>query len=154
MEKNKLTYEETKNKALSLLSFAANTEHDLFRKLVQKGADEDDARRVIDFCREYGLVCDRDYALRKTKDLVNLKQYGKRRIRTELKAKGISDDDVEFALSSVEISEDVPEDILKKKLGGDFSKKNIDKVIRYFIGRGYDLYSIKQSVERISENEL
>jgi len=48
----------------------------------------------------------------------------------------------------------VPEDLVIKKLGGDFSKKNIDKTIRFFITKGYDIYNIKQCIERISENEL
>lgn len=154
MDKVKLTYEQTKEKALSLLSFAANTEQELFRKLVNKGAEEDDARAVVDFCREYGLVCDRDYALKKAKDLINLKKFGKHRIISELRHKGISDEDIDYALSELEIPQEIPVDLLIKKLGGDFSKKNIDKTIRFFITKGYDIYNIKQSIERITENEL
>ncbi len=154
MEKTKLTYDETKEKALSLLSFAANTEAELYKKLISKGADEADARDVIEFCREYGLLCDAEYALKKTRDLVNLKKLGRRRIVQELRAKGLGEEDIEYALSSVQIPDEPDLADVEKKLGGDFEKKNRDKVIRYFVQRGYDLYAVVHCIERIIDNEV
>lgn len=150
----KLTYEQAKEKAFSILSFGSNTEYELSGKLKAKGADEDDIKRILEFCREYNLVCDREWAVKKTKDYVNLKGFGKRRIETELKRHGIGADDIEYAMSVVEIPEDVPENSVRKKLGGDFSKKSIDRTLRYFIGRGYSIYNIKECIERITQNEI
>jgi len=150
----KLTYEQAKNKALSILSFSANTENDLYTKLIQKGADEEDAVNIIEFCREYNLVNDSEYAIKKAKDLYNLKRYGKNRIVIELKKKGIKQADIDNALFQLGEIDGVPEDLIEKKLKGDFSQKNVDKVIRHFIGKGYDLYKIKACIERIIENEI
>ena len=150
----KLTYEQAKNKALSILSFSANTEKDLYTKLIGKGADENDVLNIIEFCREYNLVNDREYAIKKAKDLYNLKRYGKNRIVIELKKKGIKQTDIDNALAQLGEIDGVPEDLIEKKLKGDFSQKNIDKTIRHFIGKGYDLYKIKECIERIGENEV
>ena len=150
----KLTYEQAKNKALSILSFSANSEKDLYTKLIAKGAAEEDVLNIIEFCREYNLVNDSEYAVKKAKDLYNLKRYGKNRIVIELKKKGINESDIENALSQLENAEGVPEDLIEKKLKGDFSQKNVDKTIRHFIGKGYDLYKIKECIERIKANEI
>ena len=84
----------------------------------------------------------------------NLKRYGKNRITIELKKKGINDSDIAFALENLEDLDIVPEDLVEKKLKGDFSQKNVDKTIRYFIGKGYDLYKNKEAIERIKNYEL
>ena len=88
------------------------------------------------------------------KDLYNLKRYGKNRIVIELKKKGIKQADIDNALFQLGEIDGVPEDLIEKKLKGDFSQKNVDKTIRHFIGKGYDLYKIKACIERIIENEV
>ena len=41
--------------------------------------------------------------------------------------------------------------LLKKRLKGDFEKKNIDKCIRYFMYRGYGFSDIKNCIDNIKE---
>lgn len=147
----KLNYVKTREKALRLLEYRAHSEKELTDKLRRAGAVSDDIEKVILFCREYNFINDEDYAKKKAKDLQNLKKYGKRRIYQELKQKGIAEEYIESALSELmEIDEtDILNPIVKKKLNGNFEKKNIDKCIRYFMYRGYDLSDIKRSIERI-----
>ena len=73
----KLTYEQAKNKALSILSFSANSEKDLYTKLIAKGAAEEDVLNIIEFCREYNLVNDSEYAVKKQRIYIILKDMGK-----------------------------------------------------------------------------
>lgn len=147
----KLNYDRTREKALRLLEYRAHSEKELTDKLRRAGAVSDDIEKVLLFCREYNFINDEDYAKKKAKDLQNLKKYGKRRIYQELKQKGIAEEYIESALSELmEIDEtDILNPIVKKKLNGNFEKKNIDKCIRYFMYRGYDLSDIKRSIERI-----
>lgn len=151
-----LTYEQTKEKALRLLEFRSHSEKELSDKLKRAGAKDDDIERVLSFCREYKFVNDAEYAKRKARDLQNLKKFGKRRIYQELRVKGISDEDIEEALAELEFmeEEDILYPLVEKKLKGDFEQKNIDKCIRYFIYRGYDLGDIKSCIERIKANEM
>ena len=109
-EKKELNYDEAKEKALRLLEFRAHSEKELRDKLKIAGAKEEDIETVLDFCREYGFVNDRQFAKMKARDLKNLKKYGLQRIKSELYQKGISAEYVEEAVS--EIDEDEAETLL------------------------------------------
>lgn len=149
-EKKELTFEETKDKALRLLEFRAHSEKELSEKLRRAGGSEEDIQDVLDFCRSYNFVDDRSYAMRKARDLKNLKRYGIRRIKSELYAKGIDAEYIEEAVS--ELDDDESETLLplvEKKLGGNFEKKNIDKCIRYFMYRGYSFSDIKNCIDNL-----
>ena len=108
-EKKELTFDEAKDKALRLLEFRSHSERELSDKLKIAGAKEEDIDEILEFCRNYGFLDDRKYAIAKAKDLKNLKKYGKRRIKSELYSKGIDTEYVEEAVSYLE------EDLLLKK---------------------------------------
>ena len=147
-EKKELTYEEAKDKALRLLEYRAHSEKELTDKLRRAGAKDEDIERVMEFCREYGFVNDRQYAITKARDLKNLKKYGTRRIRAELNAKGIDAEYIEEAVG--ELDDDEAETLLplvEKKLKGDFDRKNVDRCIRYFMYRGYGFGDIKNCID-------
>lgn len=147
--KKNLTYEQAKEKALRLLEFRSHSEKELSDKLKRAGAEHEDIVTILGFCREYGFVDDRKYAVSKAKDLQNLKKWGKRRILQELRVKGISAEDAEAAMWELDDEEeDTLYPLVVKKLAGDFEKKNTDKCIRYFLYRGYELGDIKRCVER------
>ena len=151
-EQSELTFEEAKDKALRLLEFRSHSEKELSDKLKRAGAKEFDIEEVLEFCRNYGFVNDRQYALSKARDLKNLKKYGNQRIKAELYSKGIQSEYVEEAIDELGDDEDnmlMP--LVEKKLRGDFAKKNIDKCIRYFLYRGYNFSDIKNCIEKIRE---
>lgn len=147
------TYEDVKEKALRLLEFRSHSEKELRDKLKHHEASEENIELTLEFCRRYGFVNDESYAQRKAQDLMNLKKYGIRRIRSELKAKGIADDIIESAIYSLDTGseQDTLRNLLEKKLKNDFSPKNKDKCIRYFIYRGYDLYDIKDAIRSLED---
>lgn len=151
-ELKELTFEQAKDKALRLLEFRSHSERELTDKLKRAGADENDIEEILEFCRNYGFVDDRKFALAKARDLKNLKKYGKQRIKSELYSKGISAEYVEEALDELDDDEeDVLLPLVEKKLRGDFEKKNIDKCIRYFLYRGYSFGDIKSCIENIKQ---
>lgn len=156
-EKKELTYDQAKNKALRLLEFRRHSERELCQKLRQSGARDEDIEEIADFCRRYHFLDDREYAIKKAADLMNLKKYGKRRIVCELTAKGIGREEIDEALRHLEESSEEPETVLlplvRKRLKGDFERKNIDKTIRYFSYRGYEFSDIKRCIERIKEED-
>ena len=143
----KLNYEQAKDKALRLLTFRAHSEKELSDKLLRAGAEEEDIERILSFCREYKFVDDRQYAIRKAKDLLHLKKFGKRRIISELYAKGVSSELIDEAISELEFDEDELLGLVRKKLGGNFEQKSVDRCIRYFLYRGYDIYEIQRHIE-------
>lgn len=144
-------YEQVKDKALRLLTFRAHSEKELCDKLRTAGAESGDIEKVLDFCRRYNFVNDLQFAKGKARDLKNLKKYGRRRIEAELYSKGISAEYVAEALSELDF-DDTEENLLplvRKKLGGDFEKKSVDRCIRYFLYRGYELREVKECINTL-----
>lgn len=148
-----VTYEDVKEKALRLLEFRSHSEKELSDKLKHHEASDEHIEMTLDFCRRYGFVNDESYAQRKAQDLLNLKKYGIRRIRSELKAKGINDIIIDSVICSLdtETEQDTLRNLVEKKIKNDFSPKNKDKCIRYFIYRGYDLYDIKSVINSLED---
>lgn len=155
MKKQKplLTYDAVKERALRLLEFRQHSEKELKDKLRRDEASEEHIERTLEFCRRYGFVNDSSYARRKALDLFNLKKFGIRRIRSELKLKGISDSIIDEALSELDTDSEQANlyQLAEKKLKGDFSEKNVAKCIRYFIYRGYNIYEIKDIIRNLEE---
>lgn len=147
------TYEKVKEKALRLLEFRAHSEYELASKLRRADASEENTEKVLDFCRRYGFVNDESYAARKAADMIHLKKYGMSRVRSELRAKGIGDDIIQNALESIgtEHESDILTPLVAKKLRGDFSQKNTERCLRYFVYRGYNIYDIKNAVDTVKE---
>lgn len=150
-----MDYSATKEKALRLLEFRNHSKGELKKKLTIAGANSEDIDRVIEFLEEYSLINDRDYAKRLALDLQNLKKYGIRRIRLELASKGISPECIEEAVEELP-EPDIDEFIamVEKRLKGDFERKNKDRVIRYFLNKGYSLDMIKNAISDIEVNYL
>lgn len=154
-EKKELTKSEAKEKALRLLTFRSHSEKELHDKLLKAGAKEEDLPPIFEFLKEYSFINDSEYAKKLARDLQNLNKYGTRRIREELKMRGISGEDIENAVA--ELTADESETILpliKRKLAGDFEKKSIDRAIRYFLYRGYDFDDIKSAISKIKDEAL
>ena len=88
-EKKELNKAQAKEKALRLLEFRSHSEKELRDKLLRAGAKAEDLPEIFDFLREYSFINDAEYAKKIARDLQNLNKYGIRRIRDELKSRGI-----------------------------------------------------------------
>ena len=115
-----LTREETKEKALRILEFRSHSAFELKEKLRRAGSTEEDIEYMIDFCIEYNFINDREYAKMRARDLSNLKKFGKHRIKTELFRRGLSSEDIQYALEEIEDDSDELEILISKKLKGNF----------------------------------
>lgn len=154
-EKKEMDFTAAKEKALRLLEFRNHSSGELRKKLSVAGALNEDIEKVMEFLQEYNLINDRDYAKRLASDLQNLKKYGKRRICSELASKGINQEFIEEAVSELdEIDDDEFLVLVEKRLKGDFEKKNKDRVIRYFLNRGYSFDKIKGAISEIETISL
>ena len=150
IEKKELTKEQAKEKALRLLEFRSHSEKELFDKLIRAGAKKDDIPEIMNFLKEYGFIDDFKYATCLAHDLQKIKRLGKRRIKEELRQKGIRGEMLEEVLS--ELPEEDGEELLflaEKKIAGNFEKKNIERAIRYFAYRGYNFDDIKSCIEKL-----
>lgn len=142
-------FEDVKDKALKILTMRMHSEAELRNKLKIRGAKEEDIDKTIDFLKECGFINDHDFAHMYAQELSENKKYGKNRIKSELHKKGINSDIISEITDNMESDRDELLSLIENKLGGDFSKKNTDKAIRYFVYRGYSFSDIISCINEL-----
>lgn len=76
-------------KALFLIQYAPQTEKTLYVKLLKKGFDPEEIKRVISRLKEKKLINDTEYAKLYAEELVRVKSCGYKKIMEKLSRKGI-----------------------------------------------------------------
>ncbi len=150
--KQKILFEDAKNRALKLLSSRSYTTRDMKKKLLDYTGDETATEKTLVFLAEYRFLDDADYARRFARDCLNLKRLGKRSIRAKLLEKGIAPDladKVLEELSGDEILAENMEKLLIKKLNGNFEFKNLMKAKRYLVSKGYSFDEIDRAINKL-----
>ncbi|MHB8840469.1 MAG: regulatory protein RecX [Candidatus Aquicultor sp.] len=80
------------NRAVLLLSYRARSEHEVSQRLKTAGFDPEIISDAINELRRLGYLNDDDFAQSWTKSRMTSKLYGPKRIKQELKQKGIADE--------------------------------------------------------------
>ena len=140
--------------ALYLIEFRDRTEKELREKLTAKGYSEEQIEDTAEFLKSYGYLDDKRYALHFIHDAINLKKWGKIRIRTELLRKGIDREAVEFAIEDAfsEIEDDRVLSIMEKRFkDSDYSNmKERTRIFNFFMRRGFTPDEIKGAMNKMS----
>lgn len=155
--KETVIFSKCKEYTLSLVSARFYTEEGIKRKLKEKEYDEETIEKTIEFLKEYNLINDFDYAKKYIEECLNLKKYGRNKIKMQLREKGILGDTIDEAMSYFDFDElenSNLAELVEKKLGGDFEYKNIMKTKRYFMSRGYDFGLIDRAIRKITKDEF
>ncbi len=87
-----------KEKALNLLSYKEYTTKQLTDRL-KRHTDEESAEQAVARMEELGLLDDDDYAERFARDLSERKKVGSQRIRQEMRQRGLTSEQIEYATS-------------------------------------------------------
>ncbi len=152
MRNKTLTKEQVKEKGFVYLSHRDHSEKELAEKLARAGAKEEDIAEAMAFFTEHGFVSDADYAAMRARQLF-ARGTGRRGVEAELRMKGVDRDIAEEAIEKV-----MPEfcdtlgQLMKKRLGGDFSRENVRRASAYFARKGFSYGEIKQAAEN-AQNE-
>lgn len=153
--KNKpINYERAKWLALYYIGIKARTESEIRKKLLMKGASEEICLKTVDFLKEYGYINDDEYARMYVNDACNLKKHGARRIKADLRMKGISDDIIESVFSETELDfSSSLTTLTEKKAAGlnldDPKQKN--RLIAFLQRRGYGINEILKAVKEYED---
>ena len=148
-ELDKLIFDSDKDKAfdyaLTYIAKYTPTAKALRGKLNDKGYGKIIVDYTVEKCEKYGYINDQEYA--RSYIAFNCTVKGKKRIRQELKNKGISDAVIDRELSKMQPNGSCAE-LAKKKSGGmDLSDpKNRAKIIRFLQYRGYVWEDISQAL--------
>ena len=154
--KEKLTTEQTKEKALNLLEYRAHSRRELFDKL-KRFARLDTVNEVLDMLEESGLIDDRAYAFQYAHDLMEMKLLGPQKLKMELSRKGIDDETAEEAILAAEEEIGSAEERLDRIIELRYKnlltdEKNCKKIMNslFRLGYGYDM--IKGAIYKVKED--
>jgi len=95
--------------ALSLLSHRARTATELKRRLKRKGFEPEMAESTVERMEELGMVDDASFAESFVRDRVRLRPHGRRRLKAELRAKGVDEETARAAIDEVMEREEASE---------------------------------------------
>ena len=143
-------------KAVALLASRARTEREIADALRQNAYPEQTVARVMARLHEAGYLDDEDFAGHWAASRAS-KGMGARRIRMELRQKGVDADTIERALSSVD-EEDQMDGALKAARkaarGKELSQPSErQKVLAALARRGYDYATARAALAHLMEGE-
>jgi len=142
------------DKALTHISATRKTEKQVREFLKGKGYLEDVIEYVLEKLRGYDFLNDQEYAEAYV-DYTACKK-GARLIRMELKNKGVSEQEIDSALSLV--SEDTQIETAKTILtkymkNKEITKETLQKAFRYLMGKGFDIDVVKSAIQAFGDCE-
>ena len=148
LESEKLT---ALDKALTYITASMKTERDIRTYLRKKGYLEDVSDYVVEKMRSYGYLDDDAYARAYIEHAG--KKKGSRLSAMELRQKGVSDEAIEEALSSVSGEEESALEVLKKYLRGkSLDRATLLKAYRHLMGKGFSCETAKGALERLGSD--
>lgn len=143
--------------ALKVIGFKDRTEKEIREKLTQKGYDEIIIEDETEFLKSYGFINDLRYTERFTHDAINIKKWGKARIKTELLRKGIEREIIENTIEDIfsELDDDrIFTEMQKRFKNSDFSNmKERTRIFNFYLRRGFSPDEIKGAMNRMCSFE-
>lgn len=149
-----LIYVKARDKAVKLLGFSARSEKELTDRL-SKDYSIDICHKVIEMLKKYGYINDEAFSAAFVNDSFKYKGWGSRKIKAELKQKGIGDEEIALAFENANLDEQTKAyEILKKRLKGnnlpDYKERT--KQYRYLVGRGFSYDVINAAFNALTDN--
>lgn len=142
-------YTKARDKAFDILSRKPCSEKLLTEALAQRGYDELVCQRVTEELSELGYIDDEEYATLYMEQC-RAKMWGEKKIRYEMKQKGISDEIIYRILSEQSHEDDIDEmaAVIIAKYGNDELDdiKMKARITRYFASRGFDFATIDAAI--------
>lgn len=142
-------------KAIALLAARSRTEKEIVSALRQNAYPETVIARVMARLNEAGYINDSEFAERWAASRAS-KGMGTRRIRMELRQKGVSADEIDEALSGMDQDEMLSGAIKsaeKAARGKNLSSPaDRQKITAALARRGYDYSTVKQAIQALEEH--
>jgi regulatory protein len=140
------------DKAMTYLTASVKTEKQVCDYLSGKGYTQAVTDYVCEKLNGYGFLSDEDYARRYVETYS--KSKGVRLIKTELKRKGVSDEDMQGAIEDIQGQSETAAAIAEKYMRGKVVDiKTVQKLYRHLLSKGFTYDDAKSAVEKIKLND-
>lgn len=141
-------------KILKYCAYRERTWQEVKQKLYEYQTTEEAKERIIAFLKEENYVSDERYTQSYVRGKVNIKKWGKQKIKNELRSKNIKGEDVENALSDIDDTayRQTLVDLLHKKnasLKDEVKNDRRNKLVRYALSKGYEMNLIFECLKEI-----
>lgn len=137
--------------AASMIGSRPLSKKELTRRLVRKGADEEDAGEAADWLEDIGAVNDREYAAMLVRHYAG-KGYGRARIREEMYRRGVDRELWDEALEELPDQSETLDRLIQKKCRGDLSdRREVKRVSDSLLRRGFSWNEVKEALRRYTE---
>lgn len=153
-----LTEQEAYQKAAAICAAAENCKADIMLKLQKWGVTNEMAEQVLNRLIENNFIDEARYARCFVSDKFRYNKWGRLKIRQALRAKKISDNMIEDALSA--IGEESYDQMIKslirakvKTLKGERNYEYRCKILRYVAGRGFEPEYISRQIAQVLQCE-
>ena len=142
---------QVKAKAAGMVGRRALSKSELQRRLIRGGAEESDAQAAADWLEDIGAVDDPAYAAAVVRDY-GRRGYGTARVREELRRRGVPRELWEDALEELPSSEDILDDLIRKRCRGDLADpRELKRVSDSLLRRGFSWAQVKAALSRYAE---
>lgn len=140
-----------KAQAAGMIGRRALSKSELQRRLIRGGVAEADAQAAADWLEDIGAVDDPAYAAAVVRDY-GRRGYGPARIREELRRRGVPRELWEVALEELPDSEDILDDLIRKRCRGDLSDpREVKRLSDGLLRRGFSWSQVKEALSRYTE---
>ena len=142
------TYWAVRVKAAALVAERAMSAGELRRKLVQKGADPEHARRAAERLTELGILDEEAYAAMVARHYA-AKGYGRKRLEQELYHREVPREVWEQALEALPDSREQLDELVRKRLSaGPMDRSELSKLTNSLLRRGYGWEEVRAAIAR------
>lgn len=135
-------------KAIKYIGTNLKTAKQLRDYLRKKDYNPNTINYVMDKLIEYNYLDDENYA--RAYVLTYSTKYGKLKLKSQLKSKGVSDEIIEKYLDTANI-DSIEKVALKYMKNREFTYENCQKLSRFLYSRGYEFDEINSLVNRLKE---
>lgn len=142
-----------KKLAAKWIGFKMYTCHEIYKKLIQKGCEEDIAETVVAEFSKAGILNDEEYAKLYIHDAAVIGLKGIYRIKQELHLKGIASSVIEKAISSSPLDMEAKlKEYIELRFGSkEFSDyKELEKAKAHLLRRGFSISDINRCFRELN----
>ena len=152
---NQIAQNEVYAQAINLFSYRPRSEQEVRRYLERKSVEPDEVEVLIARLKTAGWLDDQQFAQAWLADRNALKPASHRKLQSELRQKGLSDQVIKDALTGYDEQAELQaiKAILAKKqrLSGNLDQP---KITAYLLRQGFGFHSIRQAISEFEENDL
>lgn len=150
-------YEKAKFKALNIIGKSEKSEKKITEKLSNEFNTET-IEKIISFLKDYSFIDDEKFAKSIVKDNQNSKKLGKNRIKQNLYSKGITENDINIAMSGMDYELEIENAMYLarkrlEKLRGEENRKIKNKLYQHLSYKGFGYDTIQIAISRVLNSD-